>query len=163
MEESKGGLGKLERIGKGWVEETRKKGAEMMILLVYEWFMVIKGSGEAVPYMCVLLSEGFLQQVGSFSGDFQTKRWRDWVACAQNWGNYNTQTWIQMWWTTSDLWLIIPVMSYLCVYCMYADGHEQPEPRVEILQSFLEHALQRRPWSWAKGEFRAAVSESWWS
>lgn len=36
MEESKGGLAKLERIGKGWVEETRKKGGEMMILLVYE-------------------------------------------------------------------------------------------------------------------------------
>lgn len=25
------------------------------------------------------------------------------------------------------------------------DGDEQPQPRLEILQSFLEHSLQRQP------------------
>lgn len=38
---------------------------------------------------------------------------------------------------------------------MCADGHEQPEPSLEILQSFLEHIVQRRPRQGAKGEFIA--------
>lgn len=32
------------------------------------------------------------------------------------------------------------------------DGHEQPEPSLEILQSLLEYTLQWWPWPGAKGE-----------
>lgn len=40
---------------------------------------------------------------------------------------------------------------------MCADGHEQPEPRVEILQSFLEHIVQWRPRQGVKGELNATA------
>lgn len=46
------------------------------------------------------------------------------------------------------------VINQSCDACaMYVvDGDEQPQPRLEILQSLLEHALQRQPWQGAKGE-----------
>lgn len=40
-----------------------------------------------------------------------------------------------------------PPLSGIC-----SDGHEQLEPRLEILQSFLQHTLQRRPGKGAQGE-----------
>lgn len=46
------------------------------------------------------------------------------------------------------------VINQSCDACAMrvVDGDEQPQPHLEILQSFLEHSLQRQPRQRAKGE-----------
>lgn len=68
MEGSRGGSDKLERTGKGRVEETRKKGRKTGWNndSVYEWFMVIKGGSEAMPYMCVFPLKDFFSKSDPF-------------------------------------------------------------------------------------------------
>lgn len=103
-------------------------------------------------FIHVFPSEGFFQQVRSFPGDFQNKQWWDWVTCTQNWGNHIHKQ--------NHMWCEIRYLQvHSCdeqnrMFCaLYVvDGHEQPEPSLEILQSFLEHTLQWWPRQGAKGE-----------
>ncbi len=122
MEESRGGADKLERTGRRWMEETRKKGrkiggnnASVIVWMIYGDQRCFWGNA---LHACSP-SEGFFQQIWPFPGDFQNKWWWDRVARTQNWGkcaHANTTACTHELFTASDHCLTKAVM-FCALHC----------------------------------------------